>query len=700
MVVDSSQSLLSVRNQLDQRGLTIHDHVDRRYCRVNTQSPIEVSRISTDEFYFPVDRGVSFTTQGFSIPHTMPVYVRNSLGFMFAELSNEDERSLPADRYSIELCAPIKLYAVVESELTISVTPDTVRVEFDEPSKVRLGARSHHEHPAATITTTSDPTDVMDAVSYFGSALKTTSCERSYPTLRGHPPLIEFGSELDIPRVLDRPETGVTIELPPELETVVITAPLAFYLGANVRSGEEARLVTDDGFTHTLAGSGRGFDAEIERILKQVFFLDCLTRTEGYYQVNLHERHALENKLDLDFYSLYGESLQSQLERYLAVDYDVIEPHIPKWKLTAHVTVEPSYLEALPFLIDDLAVIRSSRTEIVSPAEAQSVALSEFMRGEQFTRSTTPRPTTDSPSPPSLIRVPESDSIEQAWIGENAPLSASKAMVSAFQNNLDRTEGSGDIEITVVSNDTAMDAERDLVNSVYGSRDELPFDVEVHRNLTTHELEEVLQTNIDFFHYIGHIDSAGFECLNGKYDVATLDQTGVDAFFLNACTSYRQGVKLIQSGSIAGVVTLQDVINSGAEAVGKTLARLLNRGFPLRPGLGIAKTQSIMGGHYLVIGNGNFAITQTESGIPSLSEVTQIKNSDKYELAFQTYPTEEMGVGAITIPYAAGNDEYYLTSGMTGSFTLSEKELFDFLDKEIMPVEFDNELTWSNEITL
>ena len=36
------------------------------------------------------------------------------------------------------------------------------------------------------------------ALSTLSSALKTTSVERSYPTLRGHPPALELGDALDV----------------------------------------------------------------------------------------------------------------------------------------------------------------------------------------------------------------------------------------------------------------------------------------------------------------------------------------------------------------------------------------------------------------------------------------------------------------------------------------------------------------------
>jgi len=63
-----------------------------------------------------------------------------------------------------------------------------------------------------------------------------------------------------------------------------------------------------------LATHSRGFEEEVERVLKQVFFLDCITRTEGFYLVNLHEPNAIEDQVDLNFEYLYDQPIGRQLK--------------------------------------------------------------------------------------------------------------------------------------------------------------------------------------------------------------------------------------------------------------------------------------------------------------------------------------------------------------------------------------------------
>ncbi|MFC7166298.1 hypothetical protein [Halospeciosus flavus] len=242
-----------------------------------------------------------------------------------------------------------------------------------------------------------------------------------------------------------------------------------------------------------------------------------------------------------------------------------------------------------------------------------------------------------------------------------------------------------------------MDAEGDVVNDAYGQRSDLPFDVNVHRHLTTDELREVLAEPTDFFHFIGHIDGEGFKCPDGLLDVADLDHVGVDAFFLNACQSYGQGMELLEKGSISGVATVRDVVNRGAEAIGKTIAHLLNRGFTLNAALDVASDESIMSNRYVVVGDGTFALTQSESRTPIVYEVEEVDDvDDDYRLTIHAYPTSDAGMGSILFPFV--ENRYYLNSGQVDSFVLSEGELVDLLQLEDVPVKTEDDLYWSHEL--
>jgi hypothetical protein len=689
---------VAIRFECDGKTLDIVDTIERRRYTLSLSQAGEPEPTETDSFRFPVDDAVSVETASITLPTVLAVYVRNTEGTMLSETTQFRTESFPTGAYVLELCAPMKLYIRVDGPLTIRSDMTRMKIEFSDRTAVTVGARSKHDRPATTVTTTDRPKDVMAAISSFGAALKTTSPERSYPTLRGHPPMIERGETLSIPDELTPPETGVRIEIPETLGHAFCVAPLAYYLGATIEPGDDPKIHTDSGFSHPLEIDGT-FESEVERVLKQTFFLDCVTRTEGLYPIDLHERRAIASTVDLDFEALYEEPIGEQLAAYLSVPYSVIEPHVPEWKLTSHVESRPTSIEMLPFLVNDLAVIRTPDTKHVAPTQTKTTAIEGFLRNS-FTRSTREAASTPAPASQtgSYVEPTRTESLEQAWVGDETPIGASKATPQAYRNRLARGHSTGDISITVVCNDTEMAEERDLVDDVYGSREELPFEITAHKNLTRDELRTVLETDVDFLHYIGHIEPDGFECANGKLDAAKMNEVGVDAFLLNGCQSYDQGMALIDGGAIGGIVTLSDVINTGAVKIGSALARLLNNGFPLRAALEVAKDEDIMGGQYIVVGDGGMSVTQVEGGTPTIYELEKVNAT--YEVTLKSYVTTAEGMGSLIIPNIDNVDNYYLNSGTVGTFSLSKSELLDFLYLDNMPIQIKGCLYWSDEISV
>jgi hypothetical protein len=676
----------------DDTGVLVVDPVERHRFRLFTPTAPALVSAETSVFRFPVDAAVRFVTERIDLPSVVSVYVRDDEGEMLAEASHFADESFGPGTYEIELCAQLKLYLRVEGCVAVTADATRTRITFDGPTEVVVGGRSHHEQPATTVTTTDDPTDVMRALSTLSSALKTTSVERSYPTLRGHPPLVERGDTLSIPDGLTTPETGVAIELPRTLEHAYVAAPLAYYLGADLVPGDHPRIVTDTGFEHRL-DTPRGFEREVERVLKQTFFFDCLVRTEGYYQVDLHERTAVEPAVDLDFAALYDASLADRLAATLPVPYEVIRDQVPQWKLTTHVAPTPDNVELLPFVVNDLAVVRTPRSTTVSASEVQTTATSEFFRAgdDGSVRSAA------ADTGRAYVQPETTESLEQAWMGDGTPLGAAKTTIQAFRNRLARSPSAEAIDITVVCNDAAMVDERDVVDGVYGTRDELPFDVTVSYDLAVDELREALTADVEFFHYIGHIDADGFACADGRLDATTLDEVGPDAFLLNACQSYEQGVALVDAGAIGGIVTLSDVVNSGAVEMGKNLARLLNRGFPLGSALDVASDDTAIGSQYVVAGDGSLAIAQTEGGVPCVCAVRAV-GDDRFDLEYRVFPTTSRGMGTLVIPHLESVRTHYLSSGAIDTFELSRDELARFLSLGEVPVVVENQLRWSGEL--
>ncbi|WP_042663864.1 hypothetical protein [Haloferax sp. ATB1] len=673
--------------------MVVRDNVERHQFVLRTPSPVAPEPTDRRRFSLPTDAAVRIETGRIGLAANTVVCVRDEAGSMLAQVDQQGREELGAGTYSIELFGAVKTYLRADGPLTVDARPFETVLSFEDPQPVSVGARSSHESPAATITTTDDPLDVMAAVSAFSSALKTTSVERSYPTLRGHPPLLELGDELAVPEALDVPETGVRIELPPTLRHVFVATPLAYYLGARLVPGDAPRLVAESGFVHDFDGP-HGFEEAVARALKRTFFLDCVVRTEGIYDVPLHERQTVESRTDIEVKELYDASLGERLSAYFEIPYERIADLLPEWKLTTHVAPRADNIELLPFVTNDLAVVRTPSGTEVHHSAVQAAVVDDFLRDDgdgdvvRSAGTTTPSETYVKPS--------STDSVEQAWISDGTPVGASKTTPAAYRNRLQREPTQGDIGITVVCNDPEMLAETDIVDEVYGSRDGLSFDVDAHYDLSGAALRETLAEPTDFLHYIGHIDDDGFQCRDGRVDAETLDTVGTGAFFLNACQSYDQGLALVEAGAIGGIVTFSEVVNSQAVGVGRTLARLLNGGFPLQASLEVVRIDSDVAHQYGVVGDGGLSVVQTESGVAVLCEVAQL-SGDEYSLSYESYLTSRCGPGSLIIPALPGTNEYYLSSQDLSDIKLTENELREFLALEQIPVIYDDDVYWNCE---
>ncbi|WP_229109962.1 hypothetical protein [Halapricum desulfuricans] len=681
-------------------GVRIVDPIEGSQFSLLTPASVEPTSGNPDEFYFPVDTAASICTPALETPYLVDIWIRDGEGELVAESTDEGSIAVPPGRYNLEVSsAQMKLYIAVEGSVRVTTGEDRVRLDFAESECVSIGARSLHEQPAATITTTDDPEDLMAAISAFGSALKTTSCERSFPTLRGHPPLLERGEELDVPDVLDVPETGIRIEVPRERDYVYPVASLAYYLGATVVPGERPRLRAD-GETFSLTADG-DFESTVARVLEQAFLMDCVTRTEGYYTVDLHERKVVEDAVDLDFEALYDQSTAAQVRTYLSIPFEDIADAMPRWKLTADIVPKPEHAEALPFLANDLAKIRTlAESEIQSRSVHDGVATVEdfFGPSSKRSRSTPTRSTRASRSDSSgpfeehVFRPPESDSIEQAYVGDGIPIRASKLTTEAFMRRL-RYQPSEDARtsVIVVSNEEEM-ADENVVSDIYGTREWLDFDITIRHELTTDEMEDVLATDADFFHYIGHVDEEGIRCTDGWLDTRTLEEVNVSAFLLNACKSYEQGRALVKKGSIGGIVTVADLLNKTATDLGKTLAHLLDGGFSLFSALELLERKSIVGNHYLIVGDGNTQIVESQTGSPYLAKASN-KDGELY-IKLQFYPSKNYAMGTLISPKLDKMTKQYLAGSETKDWLLTG-DVNAFFNKHGFPVEIGGSIHWS-----
>lgn len=332
---------ITVRSLESEPGIEIRGRIDDARVEMYTDRRVDPQRVSTDRFQFPMDCAVSIEAAELYVPEVPGGYVRSVDGEMETEISCAEREYFSSGRYEIQFIGTtLNQYLRFSGPVVVEAKQDSIRVGFDDESRMEVGVRTRHERPAGVVGTTDEPRDLARAISTFESALKTFSPERSFESLRGHPPLLEESSSLSIPDIVSPPASGVTIEVPSDKRFLYRVAPLAYYLGATVELGSEPRVVTGESSTPLVT---RQLDAEsrISRLLKKHLFLDTVVRTEGLYKINLQERNAVEESLPLDLSAVYDASLPERIAAYQGVSYELVEPHLPQWPRRTEI-IEPS----------------------------------------------------------------------------------------------------------------------------------------------------------------------------------------------------------------------------------------------------------------------------------------------------------------------------------------------------------------------
>ncbi|PSP80255.1 hypothetical protein BRC81_03465 [Halobacteriales archaeon QS_1_68_20] len=694
-------------------GLAIFDPIENTRFVLYTDRDVDPVPTDQDRITFPVGTAVSVDAGTLTIPDDLTVHVRTRDG----EHVDTFEAGL-GDRYSsdggrlLDLVNPaMKLYVLAPGPFEITLTDDwTVELEFRDSTELTVGVRSYHERPTTTIETPREPEAVMRALSAAGSAMKATSCERSYPTLRGHPPTFEPAEELSIPSSLDLPDTNVQIRVPSTWEYVYPVAPLAYYLGASVRPGGSPRIDVGN-WSFPLASAdedSKTFTERVHRTLQQVFFLDCLTRTEGLFQIELDERRRLADALELDFEKLYDQPIDRQVRAYLDVPYATIEDYLPSWHLCVDIQPSPDYVETLPYLLDDFALIRCPEPR--EPAELDEEidqAITAFVRDSDGRSSAASNSNGESaqvdvpPLEEEVFSPAPAPTIEQAYIGDGLPLRRNKLTVESLERRLEYDASADEsISVQIVCNDQKM-SEEAIVEQFYGVHDFLQYDVDVVQDLTRDQLAAAFREDVDMLHYIGHNDDEGFECVDGKLDARDLDDVGVETFLLNACKSYEQGQALINNGARVGVASLSLVSNAAANRLGQTMARALNAGFTFRSALSLTEfTTSAT--QYIVLGDGGTQLARASSGVPCLVELVDADlDSEAVTIDLLTYPDSPDGQGATWSPSFTSFGESapdYLVFGHLDRFTLDIDEFVELQSVQPNPVVVEGQLYWSDEL--
>ncbi|MFP9193086.1 hypothetical protein [Natronosalvus vescus] len=640
----------------------------------------------------PVDETIVVTAKALQFPHAV-VYA-SALGRdeWYQLEPDEIELELPPAEYVLDIDTGIKTYLRFSGPAVIQRASDysTLVISFPERTRTILGFRSRHEFPAETITVSETPSGLARGLSLLSSSIKTQLPDRTYPTLRGHPPLLETGETFSAPASLRNADrSGIELVVPPRYDALFVVAPLAYFLQATVstESGSTPRIRLPDVARERELQPMPDLEADVERLLRQCFFLDCLVRNAGPYGTRLAELNLLE-ALDIDAKALYEATPQERLAAYLEVPYSALSHRLPTWHLSTYVEPTVPSVEAIPYLLDRLSLIFMPRTSTLEGRELVERSLTDFYRGD--------RSGAGQVASVNIVKPELRGGRVHGWLADGVPIDVFKSNVAAYRNRLSFLErDNGTPSIRIVLNDPEMAGERERVASIYQQRaEELSLDVRVDEHLRTDALAQVFESDHAFVHYIGHCETDGLRCPDGALATSSIDDCRVETFFLNACGSFYEGMNLIERGSVAGAVTFRQVLNDHALKVGSTFAKLLVHGFSFERAMRLARRRIMMGKDYAVVGDGTHSVTEGDLQVPTTATIEPLPDGN-YLVELECYSTRVNG--QYYYPHAADNEYSYLC-GTPSSITLEKVALTQFLQESNLAVIYDGDVYWSSEL--
>jgi len=553
------------------------------------------------------------------------------------------------------------VFWIAEGTGTVSVGSDETQVMMDSSEWISFGVQDLAEQ-TPTITTTREVSNIARTVSHVATAEQLTSPARFSPAARQPVPSVEFGDSFDGDETVDNVDSAVRIEVPPSLEDIYSVSTLAYYLGAPVNISDCAAPKLHVGETIFAL---RAVDVEADHIIgketaaeganvlfRHLLFIDMLTyhhrhglplpREVRAFEQDLKQVTAGQDYAPAERYESHVERLAACLEADIS-----LATCVSRWYYSADVKPTPDSVTALPRLMGGLAEVRShgrrqSSDDIVAGGQAQKFFERNhdeelLMRGGADTQtgaqSSGPGSAVDEPrtGPGPTATMGSGDVVslspgpyrQQIAVGDSYPIWSVKPVQNACGELIDnrQTPSQSDQPRTaVVCNDPQL---VDAINEMY-DRSELDAPLTLNMMTSMAELRQLLESNYEFFHFIGHVDEDGLFCGDGSLDVSTVG-VDIDVFFLSGCESYDQGRKLVQNGSAGGLVTTAPIVNRDAVKLGRDMVTLLSRGFSVGGIIGMARHELNVPPRYMGIGDWRARVIDADSP----QEVIRISRSDK-----------------------------------------------------------------------
>jgi hypothetical protein len=675
------------------------------------------------------DLTVSGRTRRLSFPNVLVQVVDLDDDSVLRFSANTTPQQPSTGRYLLKIDTSVRAYLRFDGTPEISrVGSERVDVTFPEPTAVSVGFEGSVDGPDGAVTVPETVRGVAAGFSTFGAAADVTTADRSWPSVRNHPPLLRFGDGREVSDSVREagPDTGIELTVPAELEYLLVSVSLSYYLGAKItvaegcdprldvngRSlslGSDSPVGTHDSVTRTDSDAVAAYASRCATLLRRVVYGDCLIREASPYGGSLGTADPARD-LGLDSQSLYDAPIAERVTRYLDAPFENVRDSFPRWSVALSVDSRYDNARTLSRVAHTLPAVAPATGDTVTTRMAtdHTHQRDTGLRADGDAAHVGPARSSevyDERETPAVTRRVRPDHVwgrVHGWLADGIPVEGYDALAEGFQNR-DRFRGAtGDTpSVHVVLNGT--DDYEELSRAVEHYRRQtarLDLDVSIQTNLSVAELARTFERETDLLHFVGHHERRGLECRDGYFSAETLSVSNARTFFLNACGSHPEGVTLVEKGSVAGCVTTRDVIDEMAAEVGVTMARLLAHGFTVADAMAEARRSVIVPSDYLVVGDGTHVVTQSDDlgskriGLTPLDEETA--EQTRFRLTYDIdSPTH---VGAESVGSLDGEDDGPYLFGKTREYEPSPEELREYLSVPGAPVRYDRELVGRDEL--
>ncbi|AGB15276.1 hypothetical protein Halru_0649 [Halovivax ruber XH-70] len=666
---------------IERDGSTVRvgDDIERAEVRIEVDGEPGLEPAMPDLFLFPIDDAVSVTVSRMRLQGTVGRTLWDGNGTPVAELS-DGRNEVPNGTYYASITGTVKIHlrienAAVSAEQHIDDDQAIVDLRFDEPTSVAIGARSLRSHPSATITVPDDPGTLLEALPYLASSIKEFTCERSWPTLRQHPPAIERGNELHVPPELRIPETGVEIRIPPTYEHCYRVAPLAFYLGAELTPADAPELVLENGHVEPLVTERASLDERVADILSRCLLLDSLVRADGYQSLKKAEYDQLAPQLPFYPPNLYDLPLADQLLEYLDVPRDVLSPFLARWPKRAVLRPEPEDVSVLPSLLHELARIDVARSvEHVPPT---------VPAGES---------TAADGDPASGVRRPGALLSAHTFPDDTPGTCRLRPDAMEHGQFLERTT-TDSAHLTLVT----ADPDRARAFSRFAERTDDEAVVSVLEQPTAAALHDALEADRTACYCELPATEDGIRCADRPLLFDAIDDVSTPVVWLAETPPEPIGDALVAAGSVAVVLT--DGAPSPA-AIRATLTQLLD-GYSVADAAYTASLDREVDLRF--VGDASVTVVRQVSNSPTIVDLTAT-GTDRYAATIRYYPTDVIrqgsvakrigGADALSRPLEeSARDGYWLVGAdAEQGLSVTPAEVSAFVDDVGVTVRLDNRL--------